>query len=110
MIVDQMMSEIYLVKEKLSEQFRSVHDLAEAARKLTKSAPLPLPGPSRKMIDGFPRGQSVADDDEILRDLREVKEKLSLESLNQHPHKPSKSKRGSKPRFRTAKSELKHRD
>ena len=113
MMASPLMSEIYRMKDELAGRFKTIYDLAEAARRLGMSDPLPPPGRSRKMIEGFPRGQSVCDDDETMREMHQIKEKLSLEDLKKHQRfdvlsKRLSAKRKPKGRFRSPKSAAKH--
>ncbi|HUO09786.1 MAG TPA: hypothetical protein VM008_15890 [Phycisphaerae bacterium] len=113
MITSPLMAEIYRVKDELGERFKTVRDLAEAVRKLEISDPLPPPGRTRKLIEGFPRGQSIADEGELMREIYDAKEKASLECLKQNKRLAPRCKRTpSKPklkvRFRSPKSESKH--
>jgi len=77
---DDPLSELWQIKEKLSTRFSTARELAAEADRIAKEAPLPPPGKTRKMIADFPRGQSVADDDEIMRELRQTRAKLLEES------------------------------
>jgi hypothetical protein len=74
------LSELWQIKEKISVQFSTARELVAEADRIAKEEPLPPPGRTRKMIADFPRGQSVADDDEITRELRQVREKLLEEA------------------------------
>ena len=54
--------------------------LAKAAQKFSRGASIIRPTAPRKMLPDHPVGRSVADDDETLRELRKVREKLWKEA------------------------------
>ena len=79
---DEVMDELYRIKEELSLKYKSAHDLGAAVHQYCVEHPLRPAGPHRKMIDGFPRGQSVADEDEIMRELYQAKEQIAAKFGN----------------------------
>lgn len=73
------LEELWAIKERLSEQFPTAGALAAEAARIAREEPLPAPGKNRKLIPGFPRGQSVADADPIMEEVYRIKEQLARE-------------------------------
>jgi hypothetical protein len=71
---DEALDELWRVKESLAARFGSLHELAKEARRVAKAEPLPAPGKHRKLLEGFPPGQSVGDSDPILDEVWQAKE------------------------------------
>jgi hypothetical protein len=121
MIEDPNLSELWKTKDKIAAQFSTVKEFAEAVHHLAATRPMPPAGPTRKMIEGFPRGQSVADDDEIMLELRAIRAKMLADhggdikklfaSFRTEPEKPAPQKTSRKKisSFRSAKSIKHHR-
>jgi hypothetical protein len=121
MIQDDPLVDLWETKEKLSLQFASARKLVAEADRIAREEPLPPAGKSRKMIEGFPCGQSVADDDEVMMELHRVKEKLAAEYLGGkrsfaapdaagNPKKPSSTRRKKTAPFRSLKGKTKPLD
>ena len=64
MPLDDPLAELWLVKEELSSRFATARELVAEADRIAREEPLPPAGKSRKLIEGFPLGLSVADNDE----------------------------------------------
>lgn len=79
---DPALEELWLIKEQIAERFGSVRKITAEARRIAKAEPLAKPGKQRKLIPDFPRGQSVADPDPILEELRQVKDDLAKQFDN----------------------------
>ena len=77
MIEDEALEELWWIKETISRRHDSIHEIAVEARRIARAEPLPVPGKQRKMIEGFPRGQSVGDTDPIMEELYKAKEALA---------------------------------
>jgi hypothetical protein len=60
MCKDPALEELWRIKEKMAAKYGNAHKLGAAVRRYVKRHPFPPPGPHRKMIPGFPCGQSVA--------------------------------------------------
>ena len=120
MMDDELLTELFQIKEELAVKYGSAYELTAAAHKYAQEHPLPPAGSHRKMIDGFPRGQSVGDDDEMMKELREIREKMWADAggdmtkflascrqpaLAKRPQRPKAIKKPRKPgSFRTPKA------
>lgn len=83
MIEDEVVRELRRVKDEIAEQYDSnVYKIATAARRFAKSHPLPAAGKKRKSIKGHPLGHSVAEDDEVMRELRQTRSQMLAEHGN----------------------------
>ncbi len=83
---DPTLAELWRIKEEISTQFASARQVTAVVNKFAKTSPLPPAGKARKMIEGFPRDQSVADEDEIMMELQAVKEAIADEYAHDVPH------------------------
>jgi hypothetical protein len=121
MVEDEMLSELYRIKDSLGERFATAHALAEEARRVATAEPLPPAGTQRKLIPGFPKGRSVADPDPVMDELYRTKEELAkrfpeavhparkqFQSAVREDKAPTRNRRSTRKtsaKFRTAKSD-----
>jgi hypothetical protein len=80
MMADPILKELMQIKHDIAaENDYDVSKVAAAIRSFNRAHPAPPTPIHRKMIKGHPIGRSVWRDDEVLSELRKVKEKLSEE-------------------------------
>ena len=86
---DPIMEELFRVKYAISaENDNDVRKVVTAIRAYNLANPPPHTPSRRKLIEGHPVGRSVFRDDEILSELRTVKERLSAEMAGRKHSSP----------------------
>jgi hypothetical protein len=104
MVEDEMLAELYRIKDSLGERFPTVHALAVEARRVAAAEPLPPAETQRKLIPGFPKGRSVANPDPAMEELYRTKESLAESPGREGDEKPRlKMRPKTSAKFRTAK-------